>query len=61
MTRGTEKIKGFDFPSDFARRKEKIKVSTSPGDFARGNEKIILAETGWSGVVTHPDTRANSG
>jgi hypothetical protein len=45
LTRGTEKIKGFDFPSDFASRKE----------------KIILAETGWSGVVTHPDTRANSG
>ena len=67
MTRGTEKIKGFDFPSDFARRKEKIKNLDfprrfcpregedkgldCPGDFARGKEKIILAETGWSGVV----------
>ena len=43
MTRGTEKIKGFDFPSDFARRKEKIKVSTSPGDFARWKEKIKVS------------------
>ena len=30
--RGKEKIRGLDFPSDFARGKERIVVSTCPGN-----------------------------